>query len=324
MHVAVHDRGRAGLADASVRFEVQVETPQSVLGPGRHRPGRPDGARGDGRLTGLHYGTYDYSAFCGIAAAQQSLEHPAADHAKLVMQVAAAGTGVRLRRLHQRAPRRRRRRRAPGLGEPPAAGPPIAGARVLPGLGPAPGAAAHAVRRDVRLLPRRLARALARLRTTRSSGEGGRSLDEPATARALADFLLRGLDCGAVDPTEVSEESGLGTATTCDWPAASPRHPRGCQVERGPGPLELAAAEAGSSPIAVNCCRRWRWPCGTRSGPVRSHPSSCSGRTSSRSSVVRAAYPARSGGRWPGSTWPTRHRRGTSPPRRRTLRRPAS
>ena len=31
-----------------------------------------------------------------MAGAYQSLEHPAADHAKAVMQVAAAGTGVRL------------------------------------------------------------------------------------------------------------------------------------------------------------------------------------------------------------------------------------
>src|SRR3954452_7564450 len=50
----------------------------------------------EGRCTGLHYGTYDYSAALGISAAHQSMEHPAADHAKAVMQVAAAGTGVRL------------------------------------------------------------------------------------------------------------------------------------------------------------------------------------------------------------------------------------
>ena len=49
-----------------------------------------------GRCTALHYGTYDYSAFCGIAAEYQSMAHPVADHAKLVMQAAAAGTGVRL------------------------------------------------------------------------------------------------------------------------------------------------------------------------------------------------------------------------------------
>ena len=79
-----------------LRFEVQVETPQSILGPdGTALVARMVHAGGE-RLTGLHYGTYDYSAFTGIAAAYQSLEHPAADHAKLIMQAAAAGTGVRL------------------------------------------------------------------------------------------------------------------------------------------------------------------------------------------------------------------------------------
>ena len=79
-----------------LRFEVQVETPQSILGPdGTALVARMVHAGGE-RLTGLHYGTYDYSAFVGIVAAYQSLEHPVADHAKLVMQAAAAGTGVRL------------------------------------------------------------------------------------------------------------------------------------------------------------------------------------------------------------------------------------
>src|SRR6478752_8878733 len=48
------------------------------------------------RCVALHYGTFDYSAACGVAASQQSLAHPVADHAKAVMQVAASGTGVRL------------------------------------------------------------------------------------------------------------------------------------------------------------------------------------------------------------------------------------
>ncbi|MGK5632049.1 DUF6986 family protein, partial [Streptomyces sp. URMC 123] len=79
-----------------VRFEIQIETPQAVLGPdGRATVARMIDAA-EGRATGLHYGTFDYSASCGVAAVHQSLEHPAADHAKAVMQVAAAGTGVRL------------------------------------------------------------------------------------------------------------------------------------------------------------------------------------------------------------------------------------
>lgn len=85
---------RFDLPEGRLRFELQIETPQSVL--------LPDGTAavphmiraGQGRVSALHYGTYDYSAACGITAAHQSLAHPVADHAKAVMQVAAAGTGV--------------------------------------------------------------------------------------------------------------------------------------------------------------------------------------------------------------------------------------
>src|SRR5690606_13938202 len=77
-------------------FEIQVETPQSVLGPDGTSLLPAMITAGRGRVTGMPYGTYDYSASLGIAAGDQSMEHPAADHAKAVMQVAAAGTGVRL------------------------------------------------------------------------------------------------------------------------------------------------------------------------------------------------------------------------------------
>src|SRR5690606_17550920 len=82
------------LPSGRLRFEVQVETPQVILAA----DGTATVARivhaASGRLSGLHYGTYDYSAACGIAAGYQSLEHPVADHARAVMQLAAAGTGV--------------------------------------------------------------------------------------------------------------------------------------------------------------------------------------------------------------------------------------
>ncbi len=39
---------------------------------------------------------------------------------------------------------------------------------------------------------------------------GGDVMDEPATAKALSGYLLRGLDCGAVDPEEVRDRTGLG------------------------------------------------------------------------------------------------------------------
>ena len=78
-----------GLTDHTLRFELQIESPQAVLGP----DGTATLARAiqlaDGRCSGLHYGTYDYSAACGIAPQHQALDHPVADHAKSVMQAAA-------------------------------------------------------------------------------------------------------------------------------------------------------------------------------------------------------------------------------------------
>jgi hypothetical protein len=38
-------------------------------------------------------------------------------------------------------------------------------------------------------------------------------MDEPATARALSDFVVRGLDCGATDEQEVLALSGLDRST---------------------------------------------------------------------------------------------------------------
>jgi len=193
-----------------LRFEVQVETPQSILGPdGTALVARMVHAGGD-RLTGLHYGTYDYSAFCGIAAEQQSLEHPVADHAKLVMQAATAGTGVRLSdgstnvlpvgepeqvhaawENHHRLVRRSLER---GYYQ---------GWDLHPAQLPTRFAATYGFYRAG------LPRALQRLADYTGNTMGGIA-DEPATARALAAYVLRGVDCGAVDADEVREGCGLG------------------------------------------------------------------------------------------------------------------
>jgi hypothetical protein len=37
-------------------------------------------------------------------------------------------------------------------------------------------------------------------------------MDEPATAKALSGYLLRGLDCGALDIAEVAKLTGLTRA----------------------------------------------------------------------------------------------------------------
>ncbi len=210
---AVQELERAlDLRTGALRFEIQVETPQSILGPdGSALVARMIHAS-DGRCTALHYGTYDYSAFCGIAAPYQSMAHPVADHAKLVMQAAAAGTGVRLSdgstnvlpvgdadavragwRLHLDLVRRSLEHGYyQGWDLHPAQLPTRYAATIAfyrAGLGPAGD---------------RLRRYLERT--------GGAVLDEPATARALADFVLRALHCGATSADEVQAGTGLDVA----------------------------------------------------------------------------------------------------------------
>ena len=87
---------RVRLAPGSLRLELMVETPQSILGEDGAASLRALVAAGKGRVRGAHFGTYDYTASCNITAAHQSMTHPACDFAKHVMQVALAGTGVTL------------------------------------------------------------------------------------------------------------------------------------------------------------------------------------------------------------------------------------
>ncbi|HEY7014628.1 MAG TPA: aldolase/citrate lyase family protein [Streptosporangiaceae bacterium] len=198
-----------GLPPGALLFEVQVETPQVILGAdGTAVIARCVHAAG-GRLTGLHYGTYDYSAALGIAAQQQSMEHPVADYARAVMQVAAAGTGVRLSDgssnvlpeggrdevtaawgLHARLVRRSLER---GFYQ---------GWDLHPAQLASRYAATFGFFREG--LPAAAARMRAYVERT-----PGRVLEEPATARALAGYLGRGLDCGAITEPELAALTGL-------------------------------------------------------------------------------------------------------------------
>ncbi|HZX04770.1 DUF6986 family protein [Kribbella sp.] len=183
-----------------LQFEIQVETPQAILGSdGTALIARMLKAGGP-RVTGLHYGTYDYSASLGVAAAYQSMEHPVADHAKDVMQLAAAGTGVFVSdgstnvlpvgdaihdawRLHFRLVRRSLAR---GIYQ---------GWDMHPAQLPTRFAATYLFYREG------FDQAALRLRAYLGDGESG-YLDEPATAVALAGFVLRGIECGAIDGSE--------------------------------------------------------------------------------------------------------------------------
>jgi len=194
-----------GLAEGSLRFEVQVETPQVIIAADGSHPVAQLIHAGEGRVSSLHYGTYDYSASLGVAAAYQSMEHPVADFAKDVLQVVVAGTGVELS---------------------------DGSTNILPAGDPENMAAAwelHArlVRRHLergiyqgwdlhenQLVTRYLATfsffrenldaAATRLRNYVHHIESA-IMDEPATARALARYIHRGLACGAVEEEEVAQ-----------------------------------------------------------------------------------------------------------------------
>ena len=216
---------RLGLQDGTLRFEMMVELPQIVLGPDGRSPLRSVLERGGGRMTAAHFGTYDYTAACGIAAAHQAMHHPACEFARQMMRVAFAGTGIWLS---------------------------DGSTNVLP-VEPRPDTdgeenrtAVHAAWRrhfeDVSeslrrgfyqgwdLHPAQLVTrwtalyvfflgsfdaAAARLRTMldpRGAGSGAAVLDDPATGQALLGFVRRAVRCGAIDEAEAGRATGLSAA----------------------------------------------------------------------------------------------------------------
>ncbi|OLO99176.1 aldolase [Mycolicibacterium porcinum] len=205
-----------GLPAGRIRFEVQVETPQAILGADGRAPVAQFIHAGQGRVSSLHYGTYDYSASLGIAAAYQSMEHPAADHAKNVMQLAVAGTGVHMSdgstnilpvgdpenvamawKLHARLVRRHLER---GIYQGWDMHPAQLVTRYLATYAFYRGAFAPAATR--------LRNYVHRLDST--------VMDEPATARALANVIHRGSVCGALTADEIETATDLSTSTVRD------------------------------------------------------------------------------------------------------------
>lgn len=206
-----------GLTDGRIRFEVQVETPQAILDAEGRAPVAQFIHAGEGRVSSLHYGTYDYSASLGIAAAYQSMEHPAADHAKNVMQLAVAGTGVHLSdgstnilpvgdpdnvamawKLHARLVRRHLER---GIYQGWDMHPAQLVTRYLATYAFYRGAFAPAAMR--------LRNYVHRLDST--------VMDEPATARALASVIHRGRVCGALTVDEIETATDLPMSTVRDF-----------------------------------------------------------------------------------------------------------
>ena len=70
-----------GIPGHSLRFEIMIETPESVWAP------QPMVQAAGGRVIAAHFGTYDFTASMNITAAHQHMNHPACDFARMMMQV---------------------------------------------------------------------------------------------------------------------------------------------------------------------------------------------------------------------------------------------
>lgn len=212
-----------GVGSGQLRFEVQIETAPMILGVDGRCPIPAMIHHSNGRISGLHYGTYDYSDSLQIAAQYQSMEHPAADHAKAIMQVATAGTGVRLSdgstnllpvgdttqretgwTRHARLVRRSLER---GFYQ---------GWDLHPAQLPTRYLATYAFFQDGFI------NATTRLRDY-TAGANSNVLDEPATARPLARFIHRGIVSGAVRTEDAERTTELPASKVFEiaYPAKS-------------------------------------------------------------------------------------------------------
>ncbi|SMD21136.1 DUF6986 family protein [Kibdelosporangium aridum] len=204
---------RLGWPTGSLTFEIQVETTQSIVDSEGKLAIPAFITAGGQRVVGLHYGTYDYTAAVGLGAAQQNLAHHAADFARHVMQVSAAGTGVRLSdgssnvlpvgdtaqvlaawRVHYGLVRRSLEH---GFFQ----GWDMHPAQLVSRYAAVFGYYRESLESDARRLAAYAARA--------NSADSGGVLDEPATAQALSASLLRSVDCGAATAEEITQATGL-------------------------------------------------------------------------------------------------------------------
>ncbi len=87
---------KTGLPPGSLKIELMIETPQSIINERGEIALRSLVDAAEGRCGSVHFGVYDYTASSGITAAYQTMGHPACDFARQMMLVSLAGTGIHL------------------------------------------------------------------------------------------------------------------------------------------------------------------------------------------------------------------------------------
>lgn len=77
-----------------LKMETMVEATQIIMDDEGRNPLMKIIRAGEGRLIAAHFGTYDYTASCGITAKYQTMDHPVCDFAHHMTKVALGSTGI--------------------------------------------------------------------------------------------------------------------------------------------------------------------------------------------------------------------------------------
>ncbi|HMJ46512.1 MAG TPA: hypothetical protein VK498_04240, partial [Ferruginibacter sp.] len=83
-----------GLPHGTLKMETMVEATQIIMDEEGRNPLMKIIRASEGRCIAAHFGTYDYTASCGITAKYQTMSHPVCDFAHHVTKVALGGTGI--------------------------------------------------------------------------------------------------------------------------------------------------------------------------------------------------------------------------------------
>ena len=82
------------LAPGTLKMETIVEATQIIMDDEGRNPLMKIIKASEGRCIAAHFGTYDYTASCGITARYQTMAHPVCDFANHMTKVALGGTGI--------------------------------------------------------------------------------------------------------------------------------------------------------------------------------------------------------------------------------------
>ena len=82
------------LAPGTLKMETMVEATQIIMDDEGRNPLMRIIRASEGRCIAAHFGTYDYTASCGITAKYQTMDHPVCDFAHHMTKVALGGTGI--------------------------------------------------------------------------------------------------------------------------------------------------------------------------------------------------------------------------------------